>query len=225
MAATLREIVIEDLPPALVTRLLERAPWVYREARDQVENGLGLDGPERAYAEPHIRRALFEKVLKEAALDCGLRPTTERVSAGGAQYTAIRAGRILLTGSKTNGREGVPRACGFRGQYSQINEHVSQGELFPVPSAPGEAALYAIITHGPKPGAPGEIGFLRIGFPAEDMSDWADSPIDLTDIQDYQRQRFQKVEDERAAIQTVEPKLKPGLGEVAGKLAEKKDSA
>ncbi|GGA80009.1 hypothetical protein GCM10011521_17820 [Arenimonas soli] len=209
MNDSLREILVTDVPPAFVTRLLSAAEWVYKEAHDTIKNNTMLGEAERAYLEPHYRRALFERKMLEVALDSGLKAVSEQVASGAAKYNLVRVGRLLLTCSKTSGRYVVPRACSFRGQYSDINEHIDQGQLFPVQSAPQEASLYCIVTHGPSTKNPGTLGYCCFGFPAMDMEKWAQQPIDLADIRDYQQQRYQKADDDRAQIQQVEPKLKP----------------
>lgn len=213
MNDSLREILVTDLPPAFVLRLINDAAWVYKEAHARVLNDPLLGDAERAYMEPHHRRALFERKLMDAALDSGLQATTERVSSGAAQYNLIRAGRLLLTCSRTVGRNIVPRACMFRGQYADINEHIDQLQLFPVPSEPGESSLYCIVTHGPSAERPDELGHCCFAFPKQEGDKWAQEPVDLTDVRDYQKARYQKTDDDRAEIQKVEPKLKPQFGE------------
>jgi hypothetical protein len=210
---SLREILVTDVPPAFVLRLIQDAAWVYKEAHARVLNDSLLGDAERAYLEPHHRRALFERKLMEAALDSGLQATTERVSSGAAQYNLIRAGRLLLTCSRTVGRNVVPRACMFRGQYAGINEHIDQLQLFPVSSNPGESSLYCIVSHGPSAEKPGELGYCCFAFPMQEGGKWAQEPVDLTDVRDYQKARYQKIDDDRAEIQNVEPKLKPKYGE------------
>ncbi len=212
MNDSLRDYLIADVPPAFVTRLLEKAAWVYKEAHAHYQNDPLLGDAERAYMEPHYRRALFERVMMECALDSGLQAETERVSSGAAQYNVVRAGRLVLTCSKTSSRYVVPRACDFREQYSDINEHIDQRQLFSVSSAPSASSFYCVIIHGPSLKNSGELGFCCFGFPAKDFAGWAQEPIDLADVQDYQQQRYQKRDDRRAEMQHVEPKLKPEYG-------------
>lgn len=211
MNDSLRDYLVADVPPAFVTRVLAAADWVYKEAHAHVVNNSLLGDAERAYLEPHYRRALFERQMMDAALDSGLQAQTERVTSGAAQYNVVRAGRLVLTCSKTSSRYVVPRACSFRGQYSDINEHVDQRQLFSVPSNPGVASLYGIIIHG-SAAKPGELGYCCFGFPTQDFEKWLQDPIDLADIRDYQQQRYQKSDDDRAQIQPIEPKLKPQFG-------------
>ncbi len=216
MNDSLREILIADIPPAFVTRVLKDAEWVYKEARAHVENDPLLDDAQRAYLEPHYRRSLFEVRMKDAGLDTSLVATTEHVTSGAATYNMVRAGRLLLTCSKTAGRNVVPRACEFRDQYADVNEHIDQTQLFAVDSNPGAASLYCIIIHGPSDINPGELGYCCFAFPKKTQDEkwvWAQEPIDLADIRDYQQTRYQKQADERAVIQDVEPKLKPKFGE------------
>lgn len=213
MNDSLREILITDIPPAFIGRIFKDASWVYKEAHARVENDPLLGDAERAYMEPHHRRALFERKMMEAALDSGLKATTERVTSGAAQYNLVRAGRLLLTCSRTTTRKVAPRTCAFREQYSGVNEHIDQLQLFSVPSTPGAASLYCIVTHGPSTEKPGELGFCCFAFPTQDGKTWAQAPIDLADIRDYQQERYQKRADARAEIQEVEPKLKPKFNE------------
>lgn len=212
MNDSLRDILVSDLPPSFVRRLIDAARWTYLEAHAQMEGHSLYGEPECEYLEPHVRRALFEAKLAEIALDSGLKVTTERVASGAAQYRLVRAGRLQLTGSKTTSRNVVPRRCVFRRQYADINEHINQQQLFPVPSDPDVASLYCMIIHGASVERPGELGYCCFAFPTQQGDRWAQEPIDLEDIRDYQATRYSKVPDERAQIQVVEPKLKPGLG-------------
>lgn len=216
MNDSLREILIADVPPAFVARVLNDAQWVYKEARAHVKNDPLLGEAERAYMEPHYRRALFERKMMDAGLDSGLVATPERVTSGAATYNLVRAGRLLLTCSKTPSRNVVTRACVFREQFADVNEHIDQQQLFPVNSTPGDASLYCIIIHGQSIEKPGELGYCCFAFPQKKRDDkwvWAQEPVDLADIRDYQQTRYQKRADERAEIQVVEPKLKPKFSE------------
>lgn len=213
MNDTLREILIADLPPAFVTRMIRDAEQVYPLAHSHFAHDPLLGKAERDYMEPHYRRALFERRMMDAGLDAGLKVTTQNVSSGAATYNLVRAGRLILTCSRTPSRNVAPRSCSFRGQYADINEHIDQTQLFPVASTPGEAALYCIIIHGPSLEDVGTLGFCCFAFPKQDGEKWAQEPIDLADIRDYQQTRYQKSADDRAEIQPREPVLKPAYGE------------
>ena len=217
MNDSLCEILITDLPPAFVSRFQEAAIWAYREAWGRVKNDTLITDDGRQQLLPHLRRVLLEAKLQSIALDSGLRAEYEAVSSGAHKYVAVRVGRLVMTCSKTGGRNAVPRSCDFRGQYSDINEHIDQQSLFPVISIPGRESLYCIIIHGPTEQNRGDLGFCCFGFPSQDMQKWAQEPIALADIHDYQQARYQKSEDDRAQIQPVEPKLKPkfGVGDAA----------
>lgn len=219
---SLREILIADVPPAFISRFLEAAQWAYREAWAQVDGNPLYAEEGRDQLLPHLRRVLLEAKLKGVALDSGLRAEPEPVTSGAHKYVAVRAGRLVMTCSKTAGPNAVPRACEFRAQYADINEHIDQQNLFPVVSTPGQESLYCIIIHGPSAFKKDQIGFCCFGFPSQDLNKWAQEPIALADIRDYQQQRYQKMADERAAIQVLEPKLKPEFG--AGEAGEEKAS-
>ncbi len=212
MNDSLREILITDLPPAFVTRFQEAATWAYQEAWERVRNDTLITDDGRQQLMPGLRRVLLEAKLQGIALDSGLRAESEKVSSGAYRYVAVRAGRLVLTCSKTSGRNAVPRTCEFRGQYSDINEHIDQQSLFPVCSSPGRESVYCIIIHGPDARNKGDIGLCCFGFPSTDMQTWVQEPIALADIHDYQQLRYRKNEDDRAQIQQVEPQLKPEFG-------------
>lgn len=218
MNDSLREILIADLPPAFVNRFQEATVWAYREAWERVKNDTLITDDGRQQLLPHLRRVLLEAKLQGIALDSGVRAESESVTSGAHKYVAVRVGRLVMTCSKTTGRNAVPRSCDFRDQYSDINEHIDQQSLFPVASTPGCESLYCIIIHGPTEQNNGELGFCCFGFPSPDMQKWTQEPIALADIRDYQLTRYQKTEDDRAQIQPVEPKLKPKFG--AGDAAE-----
>jgi hypothetical protein len=209
---SLREILVADLPPAFVTRFQEAAAWAYREAWERIKNDTSITDEGRNQLLPHLRRVLVEAKLQNIALDSGVRAESEPVSSGAHKYVAVRVGRLVMTCSKTSGRNAVPRACDFRGQYSDVNEHIDQQNLFPIISTPGRESLYCIIVHGPSAQEKGELGFCCFGFPSPDSQRWVQEPIALADIRDYQQTRYQKSEDERAQIQPIEPKLKPEFG-------------
>ncbi len=212
MNDSLREILITDLPPAFVTRFQEATTWAYREAWERVKNDTSITDNGREQLLPHLRRVLLEAKLQSIALDSGVRAESESVSSGAHKYVAVRVGRLVMTCSKTSSRNAVPRACDFRDQYSDVNEHIDQQTLFPVISTPGCESLYCIIIHGPSEQQRGELGFCCFGFPSPDLQKWVQEPIALADIRDYQQTRYQKSEDDRAQIQPVEPKLKPEFG-------------
>lgn len=208
MNDTLRDLLVADLPPTFVIKLMAAAPKVYAEAKAHCKNDPLLGDAERAYIEPHYRRALFERKMMEVALDSGLKATTERATSGAAQYNVVRVGRFLMTSSKTSSRNSVPRSCGFREQYSDVNEHIDQCLLFPVPSKPTSESLYCIVIHGTSIEDHGAFGYCCFAFPNQDGTAWAQEPIDVADIRDLQQVRYQKPIDERAEIQSAEPKLK-----------------
>lgn len=212
MNDSLREILIADLPPAFVSRFQDAASEVYREASTRIKNDALLDDDSRNQLLPHLRRALLETRFKTIALDSGLRAEAESVSSGAHKYVAVRVGRLVLTCSKTTGPNAVPRACNFRDQYSDVNEHINQHQIFPIVSNPGNESLYCLIIHGPSEYTENDLGYCSFGFPSPNLEKWVEEPVALADVRDYQRERYQKSEDERASIQNTEPRFKPGIG-------------
>ncbi|WCF29265.1 hypothetical protein [Xylella fastidiosa] len=207
----LRDILIADLPPAFVNGFEKAAIWSYNEAWERVKNETCITDDGCHYLLPHLRRVLLESALSNLALDSGLRVQSKEVSSGAHKYIEVRVGRLVMTCSKTTGPNAVPRSCDFRDQYSNINEHIPQQNLFPVNSTPGPESLYCLIIHGPTAQNKDDLGFCCFGFPSQDMKDWVQPPIPLADIRDYQRLYYRKSDDNHAKIQQAEGKLKPGF--------------
>ena len=205
---TLAELLVADLPPSFVSRLLEALPKIYVSALERVQEIEPLGEEEVNYLLGHMRRVLFEAEFRSIASDCGLRLEMHQPEKGGCSHVRVITGRFQLIGCHVQSPGSFPRHSDCREQYSAVNECISQQEMFPAGSQPGEHSLYGILTHAAEPKDNSAFRSAQIGFPDVEFIEWVEEPVDLLDVQDNQRLRYQAVEDLQAQVQDPMPKWK-----------------
>ena len=205
---TIAEYLIQDLPPGFVRQILETLPKIYREAYDSVTNDSRLGEPEALYLLGHTRRAIFETEFRKMALDCGLQVEMHKPKRGGCTHVRVLAGRFQLIACHVASPGAFPNHSDCREQYSAINEHLQQGQLFEESSSPGEQAFYGILTHTSDPKDASTFRSVQIGFPDTHFLEWAEEPVDLLDIRDKQSRMFRAAEDLQGQIQRPKPRWK-----------------
>lgn len=215
MADDLLEIAINDLPPGFLREVLKGLEWVYKEAKERVDNDPGLPNPEGRYLRPHFRYALCNAMIRKAADNAQLEDSVEMNVAKNHEYTLIKSGRLALTASYVDSGQRIPRPSKFRTQHAEINQCLRQMPLFPKkPSVFRPASIYGILLHGPDDIDNSLPGFLRLGFPDARCRTWVDTPIDIHDIVETQIRRYRKPEaDLQALIQSVMPNWKRRFNE------------
>jgi hypothetical protein len=211
--ATLDGLLAADLPSGFVCALLDLTPNLYRDAYAAVYENPVFGIPEADYMLGHERRARFEAMLRDVAVKHGLKVAMERSKdeddrEHGCQHVRVFAGRFTFTACHVSSPGGFPRYSRTREQYSLINEHASQGQLFPVVSDPKKSDLYGVIVHTETRRKKEELQSIAIGFPNHEFNAWIQEPIDFRYITAIQQGMFQKPEDLQAAIQNNEPEWK-----------------
>jgi len=207
MKKSLFDMISSDLPPKFVSQVIDAAIWAYRDAYEAIISDNTIGDHQKGYLLPHMRRAKIETKVMEIALDCALNATVEKNVSNNTNYTLIRCGRFVLTISMTGRRNNFPaNKCNFRKQYSEINQHIQQLQLFEIDSEPECESIYGIIIHGHNFSKQGELGFINIGFPDPTKLDkWVDIPLDLMDVKELQN-KFEDTSGESGSI--IQPKLK-----------------
>lgn len=127
---------------------------------------------------------------------------------GGCSHVRVLTGRFQLIGCHVQSPGSFPRHSDCREQFSAVNECISQQEMFRVGAPPGEQSLYGILTHAAEAKDNSTFRSAQIGFPDVDFSEWVEEPVDLLDVQDQQRLRYQSIEDLQAQVQDAAPKWK-----------------
>ena len=212
---TLKDMLAADLPLAFVRTLLGRASAVYREAHAAVQRNPDLGEPESQYLLGHQRRAHFEAMLRESAVLHRLpfsmeRPKDDQGYSHGFYHVRVTVGRFAFTECHVQSPGAFPKFSRSREQYSQINEHAAQGNLFPVCSNPKEAELYGIIVHTERRNRKSEIQSLSIGFPDPEFKAWIQNPVSLYDIEKLQTALLHEVGEVEARTQDPRPRWKAG---------------
>ena len=215
-------LLADDLPPGFVRALLDRTHEKYKTSYDAVHKNQALGEDEANYLLGHQRRGEFETMLRNTAVEHRLpvqmeRSKDEEDREHGCKYVRVFAGRFHFTACHVISPHGFPRHSRGREQYSKINEHAAQGDLFPLPSHPEEANLYGVIVHTEYAGQKDKLRSIAIGFPNPDFSAWIQDPYELDRIENIQKLRYQKFEDLRAPIQKATPIWKKtGINENKG---------
>ena len=124
---SLKDIVLSDLPLGFVPDFLSKLSQGYSESRSRASE---YSGYEAKNIFPYIRRSICEGIFRKAAqdanLDCEARTNTQ----GNNHYTWAKANRLLLTISHIRSEKGMPRQAKLRSQYSEINQHLAQSDMF-----------------------------------------------------------------------------------------------
>lgn len=204
----LTQLLVSDIPPALVRRILKVFPTVYADAYAQVRDHPQLGEPEAKYLLGHLRRALFETQFRDIAIDCGLRVTMHAPPNGGCEHVQVMCGRFRLIACHVQSPGAFPQHSDCREQYAGINEHISQADWLAVPSEPGEEALFGILTHASERRDQGQFRCAQIGFPDPGFYSWVEQPADLLDLRDLQVTAYQASDDLQGQKQDAAPKWK-----------------
>lgn len=207
MATKVFELLVSDLPRGFLKALIERVPLVYAEAHDSVTHDPRFGEAEARYLHGHTRRAILEATLRTTAQSFGMAVEMRRAEGvGGPEHVMVISGRFCFTACHLPSSNGFPKESRHRQQYSMINEHVTQGQLFPISSEPDAADIYGVIAHCEVPGEKGTLGTLVIGFPNDSCDDWIDEPIDVVDLADAQERL--KSSKNRESTAAAAPKWK-----------------
>lgn len=119
---------------------------------------------------PIMRRALIEAdwlelTRKYPAVSAVSSPNSKQ----SAFHTRVRCGPIVLTASKVEEPDDLPRDAFFRKTYATRPQLVLDlPGVSPPPGsepAPDADAYYALVTHGPAEGNQSAPSFVRLGFP------------------------------------------------------------
>lgn len=206
MSIPLFDLLITDLPVGFGKSLVERMPLLYIEAFESVTHDPRFGEPEARYLHGHVRRALVEKMLRDLGVAHQMKVEMRRAEGvGGPEHVMLSVGRFCFTACHIPAMREFPQESRHREQYSLINEHADQVQMFPIGSDPPDHAIYGIIFHRGAPGNKGKLGTLCIGIPNETCDGWIQEPINLVDLADAQERQLQQKEEAKSA----EPKWKP----------------
>jgi len=213
MKTLIKDVVVEDLPPVFLIKLIDLMSNVYRDAKVKTDEGLGLSTKGVDFVMPYVRCAKADDALYQAGCEAGMNTTVEKAVSGAHQYSLVQSGRLSLTISYVCGQGALPRPSKHRSQYSELNEHLSQRSLFDLDDdvmrpAANDGDIYGVILHGTDPCDDTLPGFLRIGFPNQNFTAYEEI-IDLHDVHDAQSLRYRKPDiDVHEQYQIIEPTLK-----------------
>lgn len=206
--SNLEELLVHDLPVLFGESLLAQMKLVYAEAHASVYENPALGEAEAEYLLGHQRRALAETVLRNIAIEHRLQVSMIEPDNGGCKSVYVTSTKFGFTMCHVQSGCQFPKHSDTRAQSALINKYIRQRSLFPIDSETGVQKIYGILIHTELSEAKDELGSMHIGFPNPDFSGWIDIPIDILDIIDKQKQRFQKPADLQGQIQQPKPTFK-----------------
>jgi hypothetical protein len=126
--------------------------------------------PERSDAMAIVRRAFIEQDLRAAMIREKLAAAAVQNSKGNS-HTRVTIGRVVLTQSCVHSPNEMVREAEFRSTYSATPQlHLLDENR----TGEDEAAVYAILIHGPHPEFSDQPGFVHIVFPSPDLEYYQD---------------------------------------------------
>lgn len=199
------ELVNKTMPAGYIRDLVNLVVRSYRSADEYSRDN--FSAPVARDLRPLLRRANIEEGwLALAVRHSGVVAISLPNRVGSAFHTVVRCGTIVLTASKVDGPEDVPRHALFRKTYAKQPQLVLDlpGVLPPpVVQLANEAdGLYALLTHGPAEDDPGVPAFVALGFPTADCSAYV-ARVDL-----LARFRAEAMAQAEVAIQPAAPTLR-----------------
>lgn len=208
---SLFEMLVETVPFSFVKNLVQKTPLIYNEAFVSSYEDPRWDESEAFTLLGHLRRALFEKMFRQEAINAGLIVGVENNRIGSCPFTIIKAGNFLLTASYSHSESQMLQSAIFRKQYARVNEMVENPFL---PFAEIDAVrlrdadgIYANLLHGSASKKDfRSVGFMRIAIPSSDGTTYVEN-IDLFEILRVMQQRA-STNQEVVLVDIAKPKLK-----------------
>lgn|SRR5690606_1932208 len=205
---SLKEMLAQDLPYGFLQDLHKILGIIYPKSESEVNENPDYGSSEAEYVLGHHRRALCETRFREVGIEHGIECEMKQPINGGCKHVQLIIGRFRLSLCHIQSPGSFPRFSYVREQYAQINEHISQTQIFPQESKPAEQSFFGIIVHT-ESNKKSQFGFAGIGFPNKDFHKWAQPPIDLHDIIECQSKPIEETNIKIAESEEASPKFKP----------------
>jgi hypothetical protein len=217
VASELLDLMVKDIPPSFVLAIQQAMPHIYEEAYQQAYSQPLWERSEGRYLIGHIRHALFNAQFRKAGRDAQLDARLMRVPVGSYEYSYVRTkGKLFLTGSSVSSSDDMPRPADFREQHAEVNHFLNQPPLsfMASPDLKKAKEIYAIVIHAALGVDKRECGFVGIGIPSADTSEWLEL-VTLSELYKAQVQAgFSKPEQTQdQAFPTKREKKSEGTGD------------
>ncbi|NKC16551.1 MAG: hypothetical protein GKR94_31430 [Gammaproteobacteria bacterium] len=142
MLVKFRDLLAHNVPTELLSRLQQEVPRIYPAAYERAHSD--HPEPQAQNLVGNIRSAMVDAALFRLG-QLTARVDVETRTVGGWNYTLLRAGRLLLTAARADGKGLPPRDCSYRRGYAALNQ--GQGDLLYSRFTPEELG----IEFGPDP--------------------------------------------------------------------------
>ena len=210
---TLKEMLIDNLPPDFVKELIERTESIYADSYAAMVNDPELGEEQAKYVLGHYRRGRSETLLQRAAINHGLKHESVQPEGGGCTHISVYVGPFELVMCHVPSRDAFPQHSDDRKQSSKVNQCIAQMSLIFEPVIPEKGEFYGIIIHAEVSGKKDQFGSIQIGFPNHEGIGWEEEPICLIEVSEIQAKKYQKQENIQGQVQVQEakPKWKPNV--------------
>jgi hypothetical protein len=166
-------LVVQRIPQGFMTEAFRRTSLAIADARASVRNDPGLDPQEWVAIEGQLRYARVFKQLRDSAEAVGVLCDDYATTRGSFVYPVVTCKPFVLTVSAIPAVGELPVASEYRTNLAEaLNAAWTTPKLRDVKHQPlTEKPLYGIIIYT-VPRIEGIAGFLGIGFPNDDYTEW-----------------------------------------------------
>ncbi len=208
---SLKELIAQQLPPGFVKGLIDGIGNIYPMSCQTMASDTNLGEEQASYTLGYYRRGCAETLFSRMAAQYGMRQASVQPENGGCTHVCVSVGDFSLVLCHVQGINTFPQHSDNREQSAKINEHLSQGDMFPnelkeASSENKRKRIFGVIIHSENGSAKDALGSIKIGFPNPDFDAWIEEPICLVEISDLQDRKYQKTTDLQAQVQEAMPK-------------------
>ncbi|EAQ95771.1 hypothetical protein, partial [Congregibacter litoralis] len=126
MSITLKQLLIDHLPPSFVCELIDRMPGLYMSSHGVLQQDPDLDKSEAQYCLGYYRRGQAETLLRRLARKHGVTFKEVQPAGGGPSHVALLAGPFELVMCHVGSRGAFPKYSLERESASKANEYIDQ---------------------------------------------------------------------------------------------------
>ncbi|GAB3288669.1 hypothetical protein GCM10027297_34100 [Parahaliea aestuarii] len=210
---TLKQMLLEDIPPNFVKDLVDGMPGIYADTSQAMTADPGLGETQARYCLGYYRRSRVETFLQRLAVKHGIKHVERQPEGGGPSHISVYVGRFELVMCHVPSADGFPQHSLDRQEASKANEFIAQMDWVGEPEAPSTSRLYGVIIHSEQYRQKDTFGHIKVGFPNTDFNAWVEAPICLVDMRDIQARQLDEVEDIQALVQKDSVRWKTGAKE------------
>ncbi len=208
-AKKLVEILASELPPEFIIDLKRRLTSVYKESRAKAVNDPAWSEAWDSYMYGNYRHVLSNITLEKLAAQHNLPVEIKKTETESANFCVVKTNKLAFTISHVKTPKSVPDRARHREQYSRINNHLPQRDMFEEHYIDNNCDIFAIICHGESKNS-NELGFIGFSFTSAKGNRVLEhiSLDEIYELQYIQTKKTSVRDIALAEVQKTEPVLK-----------------